>query len=343
MLLFLSPGLLVSRSPCLLVLIPSVETAMPPPSPLALSARGEGISLMPRLFPCLAGPLVAGLLLFAPGCRALKDSSSDNAKDASGQQTHSTAPVRLPSAYSYRIAPYVFLSDYDLKTEMSLLRDLASLRDQVCKELQLPMSDEVVYVYLFEDAERYRAYMESVYPKRPRRRAFFIAQERALGREDLMVFTSRGDRLQQDLRHELTHALLHSVLQNVPIWLDEGLAEYFELPPDRKGINETHLSHFRPLNEAVRPELARLEKLTKVEEMSPAEYREAWAWAHFMLRSTPENRSALLGYLQQLRTNANPGPLRPKLAVLNHSPEESLVRHVQRIEVPSSRTPTVKH
>ena len=50
------------------------------------------------------------------------------------------------------------------------------------------------------------------------------------GEEDLLVYTYWGDRIQQDLRHELTHALLHSVLKDVPLWLDEGLAEYFEMP-----------------------------------------------------------------------------------------------------------------
>ena len=43
-----------------------------------------------------------------------------------------------------------------------------------------------------------------------------------------------GDHLRTDLRHELTHALLHGVLKDVPLWLDEGLAGFFELPPDAR-------------------------------------------------------------------------------------------------------------
>ena len=73
-------------------------------------------------------------------------------------------------------------------------------------------------------------FMVSKYPKLPSRRAFFVAQTRGVGRsEDLLIYTYWGERVQQDLRHELTHALLHSVLKDVPLWLDEGLAEYYEL------------------------------------------------------------------------------------------------------------------
>ena len=86
-------------------------------------------------------------------------------------------------------------------------------------------------VYLFEDRDAYERFMQSRYPNLPRRRAFFVAQPRGVGGgDDLLVYTFWGERIRQDLRHELTHALLHSVLKDVPLWLDEGLAEYFELP-----------------------------------------------------------------------------------------------------------------
>ena len=47
---------------------------------------------------------------------------------------------------------------------------------------------------------------------------------------ELVVYAQGGDRLADDLRHEMTHAYLHSVVPDVPLWLDEGLAKYFELP-----------------------------------------------------------------------------------------------------------------
>ena len=128
---------------------------------------------------------------------------------------------------------------------------------------------------------------------------------------------------------EENHALLHSVLRDVPLWLDEGLAEYFELQPERQGINAQHLDHLRHNpNGPFQPNLARLEALEQVKQMTPAEYREAWAWVHLMLRSRPEGRSVLLGYLHQLRTNPNPGPVQPRLAAVYPALEETLVKHL---------------
>jgi hypothetical protein len=150
--------------------------------------------------------------------------------------------------------------------------------------------------------------------------------------EDLLVYTWWGKSIEQDLRHELTHALLHGVLRNVPLWLDEGLAEYFELPAGQKGVNPAHVLHLcGDPSGAYKPDLERLEKMTDIRDMNRPEYREAWAWVHLMLHSTPEARAVLTTYLQQLRDARNPGPLAPKLAAVFPSPEEAFQKHVNEL------------
>jgi hypothetical protein len=255
--------------------------------------------------------------------------------------------VALPSKcrFRYKNSPYVFYADFELKRDLPLFRELAELRDQVYKELQLPDSTTMVHVYLFEDRERYERFMKGRYPDLPKRRAFFVAQPRGVSGspEDLMVYTYWGDRIQQDLRHELTHALLHSVLLDVPLWLDEGLAEFFELPPDWKGVNYQHLSHLRRTSgEPFKPDLVRLERLSQVQQMTPAEYREAWAWVHLMLRGKPEAKAVLLGYVQQLRHTREPGPLQPRLAAVFPSPDEALEKHLAQLESSVRKGPTVQ-
>jgi hypothetical protein len=295
----------------------------------------------------LAGLLLGVLFCVAPGCRTLKLFPSGQEKNdlpAAKEATPAAPVVTKPCKHSLRIAPYVFLADFELKRDLPLFTELAGLRDQVYKELELPTAETPVYVYLFDDRERYDAYMHANFPQLPNRRAFFIANPR-VGGEDLLVFTSWGDRdrVRQDLRHELTHALLHSVLKDVPIWLDEGLAEYFELAPDREGVNETHLAYLRhSRTEPFKPDLARVEGLKKVEQMTPAEYREAWAWVHLMLRGRPEAKPVLLAYLQQLRSNPTPGVLRPRLAQVLAAPETDLGRHVVQLEVPAVIVPTAQ-
>jgi len=241
------------------------------------------------------------------------------------------APQAAPNKFSQRMGPFLFLSDSRLQPNDPLFEDLTGLRDQVTRELNLPPGNALVQVHLFEERDRYEHFMSKNYPRLPKRRAFFVAQPRFAGAaEELLVYTYVGDRIQQDLRHELTHALLHSVLKDVPLWLDEGIAEFFETPPGNDGLNPEHLRLLRADN--ARPNLARLENLAEVKDMKPAEYREAWAWVHLMLRSRPEARNVLLQYLRELRTNPQPGPLRTRLVAVWPRPEDALAEHVARLE-----------
>jgi hypothetical protein len=271
------------------------------------------------------------LALLGPvGCNLLPINLGGNEKtDKSRLLARESAPL-APAKYQVRVAPFVFLSDSDLKGERELFAELSRLREQVYRELKLPDSQTVVQVHIFEDREQYEQYMRVKYPELPKRRAFFIQQPRSVGGpDDLLVFTYRGDRIREDLRHELTHALLHSVLKGVPLWLDEGLAEYFEVPTECQGVNFGHLDQIRRGEHGLfRPELGRLEQISQVQNMSPAEYREAWAWVHLMLRGRPEGKLVLVKYLQQLRTTENPGPLAPLLAKVYPAPDDALAKHV---------------
>ncbi len=275
---------------------------------------------------------VAALSTILPACNSFKShvmtpTAADTRADVA------TLPP-LPAKYSFRVAPYVFVSDFELKHDLPVFQELTRLRDQVYKELQLPSGTTAVQVYLFEDREHYDRFMQARYPNLPRRSAFFVAQSRTIGgAEDLLVYTYWGDRVQQNLRHELTHALLHSVLKDVPLWLDEGLAEYFELPPDNQGVNAAHVEKLlHESQDLFKPDLARLEGLSSVAQMNHVEYREAWAWTHLMLRGQPEAKAVLLAYLQQLRSNPNPGALRPRLIAALKSPEEAFARHLESLE-----------
>jgi hypothetical protein len=277
----------------------------------------------------ILGHVLVSLFLYQGlGCHTLHLTSIPNEKPEKEPQ------VSRPSKHTFRISQYVFYSDFEVNRSLPLFAELASLRDQVYKDLQLPSANTVVNVYLFETRQRYERFMKSWYPDLPRRRAFFVLQPRRMGGvEDLLVYTYWGERIQEDLRHELTHALLHSVMTDVPLWLDEGLAEYFEVPPGWKGINYQHLDRLRGTGAAsIKPNLARLEQLSQVEQMKPAEYREAWAWVHFMLQSSPEAKRVLVGYLQELRKNKNAPVLRPRLSAAVPDLEKSLEAHLARLD-----------
>src|SRR5262249_36286306 len=242
-------------------------------------------------------------------------------------------PPAPPGKRDLRVSQYVFLADFELRRDLPIFQELAQLRAQVYKELQLPPSNTLRQVYLFEHKQRYERFMHTKSPDLPKRRAFFVAQPRVGGTEDLLVYTYWGDRIQQDLRHELTHALLHSVLKEVPLWLDEGLAEFFETPPDWQGVNYHYLDQMhRNPSRPFKPDLARLEQLSQVQQMNRWEYREAGAWVHLMRGGKPEGKEVLAASRQGLPTAPTAGPLGPKLAPVYPHADEALQEHLTRLD-----------
>ena len=93
----------------------------------------------------------------------------------------------------------MFHSDFELKRDQPLFKELAHLRDQVYQELQLPSASVAVEVFIFEDQDHYNRFMRARYPNLPDRRAFMIVQPRYVGGpEDLLVYTYWGDRVRDD-------------------------------------------------------------------------------------------------------------------------------------------------
>lgn len=280
--------------------------------------------------------LLAVAVALAPGCNTLRFGLQPPEKPEVDKDVTPTTPAK----HSLRVSQYVFLSDFEVKRELPIFKELEDLREQLYKDLQLPPSNTLVQVYLFEDRDKYERFMHAKYPDLPRRRAFFVEQQRVSGGNDLLVFTYWGNKVQQDLRHELTHALLHSVLKAVPMWLDEGLAENYELPANYRGINDDHLKYVQ--NATFKPDMERLEQLSQVEQMAPPEYREAWAWVHMMLHGKPEGKTVLLAYLQQLKTNPNPGPMAPRLTEVYPTLAESLKDYIARLDTAAPAEPRVQ-
>ena len=265
----------------------------------------------------------------AAGCESLRTLAPANPQTT--ETTAKSGGAAKPGKYWLRASQYVFYSDVPLESGDSLFRELDGLPEQVQSELKLPPGGQIVEVFLFEDQPRYEAFMKDRYPWLPARRAYFIAEQRRPGADDLQVFTWMGEHIRTDLRHELTHATLHGVLKGVPLWLDEGLAGYFEQPPGMDGVNPGHL---KALKEGVSaPDLARLEKFGQVKQMEQAEYREAWAWAHFLLRD-PRAKAVLLEYAAKLQANPEPGPLLPALQAAVGDPNQALAEHLARTTVP---------
>ena len=166
------------------------------------------------------------------------------------------ATPALPTRNSLVLEQLVIFSDTALPEHHRLLEELRAQRTQLSTKLGLPISDEPIHVYLFPTAQRFEAYMQLHFPGLPNRRAFFVESDTRLS-----VYAYWGDRVAEDLRHEVAHGYLHAVVPNLPLWLDEGLAEYFEVPRGLTGLNKAHVEYLTVAGGASwRPDLARLER-----------------------------------------------------------------------------------
>jgi len=149
----------------------------------------------------------------------------------------------------------------------------------------------------------------------------------------LSVFAAWQDRVAEDLRHETTHGYVHAVLPAIPLWLDEGIAEYFELPRAEQGLHRAHLAHLagRLIEGTWRPDLARLESLKSAAELSQDHYAEAWCWVHWLLDTTPERRALVQDYLADVRRDPAAAPLSARLRLVSGDAAGELRLHVEQL------------
>jgi tRNA A-37 threonylcarbamoyl transferase component Bud32 len=253
-----------------------------------------------------------------------------------GCQTPKQTVLTRPARHSIRSGQLVVFSNLKLPKHHPLIEDLILLRKQITVALDLPLQREEVAIYIFSTEKEFRDYLNAAYPGLPNRRAFFMGS-----RDELAVYTYWGERIQEDLRHEYTHGLLHASLRTVPLWLDEGLAEYFEVAGPRPGTVNTEYSGRLAASVANgwRPNLAALERLEEFSRMQHIHYQESWAWVHYMLHDTVGAKPVLLAYLHDLRTQSHPTPLSERLKRQLPDAEARFLAHASTLQTPQLLPP----
>jgi hypothetical protein len=237
-------------------------------------------------------------------------------------------PATLPTAHELPNGPLLIHSDFELPDRDQLLSDLEEQRGRMQDVLRFSLSEENVHVYLFEDTRKYKAYMTRHFPGTPSRRAFFVESP-----THLSVYAQWGDRVQEDLRHEVVHGYLHAVLRDIPLWLDEGIAEYFEVPGKANGVNRPHLELLQRELKAGRwqPDLSRLAEFRSTDEMTQLDYAESWAWVHFLLNSEPRRRILLQDHLRAKRNEGSNASIWLVLRKAEVRPTAALLVHLQQL------------
>lgn len=219
--------------------------------------------------------------------------------------------------------PFACVSAFPMDSLEGVFEELAGLELELHRTLAVPPARQSVDVFLLADEQSHRSFLKQLYPHVPYRRALYV---RRGGRG--AVYAYRHDELPVDLRHESTHALLHGALPEVPLWLDEGLAEYFEMVEESRAYGHPHLAVLRwNLRLGMTRSVESLEERQEVAQMGSIEYRFAWAWVHFMLHGPLAAHRTLVGYLADVRRGSPAGLLSSRLRTAMPDLDERMVKH----------------
>jgi len=214
-------------------------------------------------------------------------------------------------------------SQFPLQDVADVQTDLEYLAEDIETALGLRLADRPVCVLLFAGRREYDRFLKERFPDVPYRRALYIQRS-----GQAFVLAYRSSELAVDLRHECTHALLHSALPVVPLWLDEGLAEYFEVPRAQRAFGHPHLKTIRLwANLGYVPSLSTLEAIPHMDAMDANKYRWSFAWVHFMLHGPAVARLELVDYLQTLAQYGVPRPLSERLTARLGDPRRAYLDH----------------
>lgn len=228
-----------------------------------------------------------------------------------------------PWVETFHLPPFYCRANFALEEHRAIFEELRRLQAELISILGIGPAESPIELTLFRNKSTYRDYLERRFPEVPYRRALFV---KSAGRG--MVYAYLNREFEVDLRHETTHALLHAVLPTVPLWLDEGLAEYFEVPHEQRAFDNPHLSSVRlGTRFGYVPRVSSLEALEDLGEMGRSEYRSAWAWVHFMMHGPPEAHDELVRFLNELRSGVPTPPLGMRLQHRVPELEERFAQH----------------
>lgn len=224
-----------------------------------------------------------------------------------------------------QVGPFVIQATFPLQSYDPLFAELPELQRELTRTLGISPAKEPIYVYLFSDLDEYQAYTHRHFPRVPYRPALFILEGGSPG-----VYTYRKPDLHIDVRHECTHALLHAALPVVPLWLDEGLAKYFEVPAHERAFGHPYFNDLKwkwSLRLGMVRTIESLEQREELTQMDAADYRCSWAWVHFMLHGPEAAHRTLVQYLAAYQEWEPAGKLSVRLAEAVPNPTEQMIRH----------------
>lgn len=224
-----------------------------------------------------------------------------------------------------QVGPFNIQATFSLASYEKLFAELPDLQRELTRTLGVPPANKPIYVCIFSDVDQYRAYTQKHFPQVPYRSAIFVLEGGSPG-----VYTYEKSDLDIDLRHECTHALLHASLPVVPLWLDEGIAKYFEVPAGQRAFDHPYFDDLKwkwSLRLGMIRSIESLEQRDDLIDLDAADYRYSWAWVHFMMHGPEAAHQTLVRHLACYQQSTPAGKLSVQLAQAAPNPTEKMIQH----------------
>ncbi len=223
--------------------------------------------------------------------------------------------------------PLQIEADFDLQDDSQVLQEIRNLKMELRDDLGIPFSNQNIHVRIFRDPTTFAQFTRQHFPQLNGRRALFVVEG-----GQYYVYAIWSDSILSDLRHELTHAYLNSSVGTLPLWLDEGLAEYYEVVGVRGRLNREHLPWLNDglKNYTWQPNLERLATISRPEQMSGTDYAESWLWVHFLMQN--RRTTIVPDYLVARRGRKIVDPIPLQIRTKIPGAEEQLTQHLTKIQ-----------
>lgn len=247
-----------------------------------------------------------------------------------------------------RTANFTLFSNAGEKTVQRVGEDLERLRDalsQLVPGLSLS-SPSPTYIFVFKNAETFRPYQRTYNGKSVEAGGYFLSRQLA---NYVAVNTDQHGDERLIIYHEYLHYLLRNNYASLPLWLHEGLAEYystFEVGKEEARIGLPIPEHIAWLRKNPLIPLATVFAVNEhSEEYNEGErrggfYAESWALVHYLISGSNERRLQAVESLRLATAGTPPDQIfKRAFGADSAALERELRKYVQAYILTATRVP----
>lgn len=203
---------------------------------------------------------------------------------------------------------HIFSNASDRETQQ-IATNLLRMREAVGKVTQLTVRSPMpMNVFVFRNERAFAPFRDAIFQRRNATvTGGFLAGQSA---NYVVLQSDVGEGADRVVFHELTHYFLRNTVAGLPLWFNEGMAEYystFTTSGDNVNIGKAipeHVAYLRDGNTMPLPQLFAIDVHSPdygEGRRQGAFYAESWALIHYLLAGNPERRPQLLEFLALLR------------------------------------------